>query len=138
MYGLSFSRIASTASLVCTSDLRKQLTSQLPDRIEIRGITEPRINANAIDQLVMKVESNKSLLKAMCKAYHIDNVEKPFVADFIRGKGEGRIILLHGPPGTGKTLTAGRCTRDSMNKVLKEHRICCRIHKTSITLHYSG
>jgi ATP-dependent Lon protease len=26
--------------------------------------------------------------------------------DFIEGKGEGLIILLHGGPGTGKTLTA--------------------------------
>ncbi|PSN73728.1 hypothetical protein BS50DRAFT_629714 [Corynespora cassiicola Philippines] len=27
-------------------------------------------------------------------------------ADFVQGKGEGQIILLHGPPGTSKTLTA--------------------------------
>ena len=25
--------------------------------------------------------------------------------DFIKGKGEGRIFLLHGPPGVGKTAT---------------------------------
>ncbi|KAL1966651.1 hypothetical protein VTN77DRAFT_4062 [Rasamsonia byssochlamydoides] len=29
-----------------------------------------------------------------------------FPADFIEGKGEGQIFLLHGPPGVGKTLTA--------------------------------
>lgn len=28
-------------------------------------------------------------------------------ADFIRGKGEGLIFLLHGKPGVGKTYTAG-------------------------------
>src|SRR5690348_3789432 len=27
--------------------------------------------------------------------------------DFIKGKGNGLIFLLHGAPGTGKTLTAG-------------------------------
>ena len=27
-------------------------------------------------------------------------------ADLIKGKGEGKIFLLHGPPGTGKTLSA--------------------------------
>ena len=26
--------------------------------------------------------------------------------DFIAGKGQGLVILLHGPPGVGKTLTA--------------------------------
>jgi len=26
--------------------------------------------------------------------------------DIIKGKGEGKIFLLHGPPGTGKTLSA--------------------------------
>lgn len=30
--------------------------------------------------------------------------------DFIAGKGNGLIMLLHGGPGTGKTLTAGMST----------------------------
>jgi SpoVK/Ycf46/Vps4 family AAA+-type ATPase len=76
--------------------------------LDVRAIVEPRINVNVIDQLVMKTESNKALLKAMCKEYNATEVrEKPFFADPIKGKGEGQIILLHGPPGTGKTLTAG-------------------------------
>ncbi|TVY82365.1 ATPase family AAA domain-containing protein 3B [Lachnellula suecica] len=65
------------------------------------------MNVNVIDQLVMKTESNKALLKAICKQYDATEVkETPFVADLIKGKGEGQVILLHGPPGTGKTLTA--------------------------------
>ncbi len=32
---------------------------------------------------------------------------KEWSADFIEGKGEGQIFLLHGRPGVGKTLTAG-------------------------------
>lgn len=31
---------------------------------------------------------------------------QPLKADSIAGKGEGRIILLHGEPGMGKTYTA--------------------------------
>jgi len=75
----------------------------------VRAITAPRINVNVIDQLVMKTESNKALLKAICTEYDATEArEKPsFFADHIKGKGEGQIILLHGPPGTGKTLTAG-------------------------------
>jgi SpoVK/Ycf46/Vps4 family AAA+-type ATPase len=30
----------------------------------------------------------------------------PWSADFIKGKGEGQIFLLHGAPGVGKTCTA--------------------------------
>lgn len=58
----------------------------------------------AIDRLVMD-PGNKDLIKAIARIY-TDNTER-FSADFIYGKGEGQIILLHGPPGTGKTLTAG-------------------------------
>jgi SpoVK/Ycf46/Vps4 family AAA+-type ATPase len=75
--------------------------------LDVWSITEPRINVNAIDLLVMKTETNKNLLKAICKGYKSEQLHKQFHADFIRGKGEGQIILLHGPPGTGKTLTAG-------------------------------
>ena len=58
----------------------------------------------AIDRLVMP-SGNKKLIKSIAKIY-TDSSEL-FSADFIHGKGEGQIILLHGPPGTGKTLTAG-------------------------------
>lgn len=39
-----------------------------------------------------------------------------FTADFIKGKGEGQIFLLHGPPGTGKTLTAGDTRSSTSNE----------------------
>jgi SpoVK/Ycf46/Vps4 family AAA+-type ATPase len=61
---------------------------------------------SAIDSLVMD-ESNKSLIRAVARTYTEGDRHKRFNADFIHGKGEGQIILLHGPPGTGKTLTAG-------------------------------
>lgn len=57
----------------------------------------------------MRPETNKDMVKAICETYG-DKKEREnlFFADFIRGKGEGQIMLLHGPPGTGKTLTAGK------------------------------
>jgi SpoVK/Ycf46/Vps4 family AAA+-type ATPase len=78
------------------------------DRLDVSGIRDPKINVNAIDRLVMKSESLKALIKAVCQSYSpVDHQTKAFSADFIEGKGEGHIFLLHGPPGTGKTLTAG-------------------------------
>ena len=86
----------------------------LTDRLDVRGICEPLLNVNIIDQLVMKTESNKTLLKAICKRYRNPKVrDKAFFADIVEGKGEGQVILLHGPPGTGKTLTAGMISRNT-------------------------
>lgn len=65
------------------------------------------ISENAIDALEMD-EKNKATIKAIAKTYtDTDGQQGRFSADFIQGKGEGQILLLHGPPGTGKTLTAG-------------------------------
>ena len=76
--------------------------------MDVRGLRDPRIERNIIDTLVMKPESNKSMIKAICETYtQKQDRENLFFADFVRGKGEGQVILLHGPPGTGKTLTAG-------------------------------
>ncbi|KAJ5703871.1 ATPase AAA-type core [Penicillium malachiteum] len=69
------------------------------------GMREPKIDKNIIDTLVMKPESNKSLIKAVCEIFG-GAYTQAFSSDFVRGKGEGQILLLHGPPGTGKTLTA--------------------------------
>ena len=97
--------------MVCLSwfDILIRRTANIyKDRLDVSGIREPRINIHAIDRLVMKTEGNKALIKAVCQSYtSVDHQHKPFSADFIEGKGEGQIILLHGPPGTGKTLTAG-------------------------------
>jgi SpoVK/Ycf46/Vps4 family AAA+-type ATPase len=80
------------------------------DILDVSGLDEPKIAVDAIDQLVMRPESNKEMIKAIVKTYaDSDGQAELFSADFIRGKGEGQIFLLHGPPGTGKTLTAGNC-----------------------------
>lgn len=81
----------------------------LIDLLDISGLTEARLVENVIDTLVMKPEANKETIKAIVKTYTDgQGQDKIFNPDFIQGKGEGQIILLHGPPGTGKTLTAGK------------------------------
>jgi SpoVK/Ycf46/Vps4 family AAA+-type ATPase len=55
------------------------------------------------DNLVLD-EGKKELIQALVSV-HLEGPTKT-KADFLTGKGEGLLILLHGGPGTGKTLTA--------------------------------
>jgi hypothetical protein len=69
-----------------------------------------------IDKLVMDPERTKTL-KSLAGSYIRQNrfgeVSKlpPWRADFVQGKGQGLIFLLHGKPGVGKTYTAGECQK---------------------------
>ena len=75
--------------------------------LDVDLLCDPKINDKAIDLLVMD-NAIKGPIKAICETYTQSRHEEDhFSADFIEGKGEGQIFLLHGPPGTGKTLTAG-------------------------------
>ncbi|KAL3465911.1 hypothetical protein BJX64DRAFT_252150 [Aspergillus heterothallicus] len=81
------------------------LKDRVWDLLDVSFMELPRIQKNIIDLLVMKPEGNKHMIKAICEIYG-GTYTQNFTPDFISGKGEGQIILLHGPPGTGKTLTA--------------------------------
>lgn len=83
------------------------MLTQFPDLLDVDGLEQPSMAESAIDRLVME-SSSKDMIKAIAKTYTDTSQSGRFSADFIHGKGEGQIILLHGPPGTGKTLTAGR------------------------------
>ena len=48
-------------------------------------------------------------IEALCRTHMKKKAKKLVSTDFIKGKGEGLIFLLHGPPGVGKTATAGAC-----------------------------
>ncbi|KAJ5774987.1 ATPase AAA-type core [Penicillium paradoxum] len=75
------------------------------DVLDVSSLRDPKIQKNIIDTLVLKPESNKQMIKAVCEIFG-GTYTQTFTSDFIQGKGEGQIVLLHGPPGTGKTLTA--------------------------------
>ncbi|XPS78606.1 hypothetical protein M3J07_010619 [Ascochyta lentis] len=55
------------------------------------------------DDLVLD-DGKKELIKALVTVHLEQKIRAK--ADFLAGKGEGLLILLHGGPGTGKTLTA--------------------------------
>ncbi|RYO41306.1 hypothetical protein AA0111_g1062 [Alternaria arborescens] len=75
------------------------------DLLAVEGLEQANMAEDAISSLVME-DNNKEMIKAIARTYTDSDQSSRFSADFIHGKGEGQIILLHGPPGTGKTLTA--------------------------------
>lgn len=81
------------------------------EKLDIAYFSEPKFNTSIIDTLVMK-ESLKSMIKALTISYtqsssSPEHFKGPWAADFVAGKGEGLLFLLHGSPGVGKTYTAG-------------------------------
>jgi SpoVK/Ycf46/Vps4 family AAA+-type ATPase len=58
-------------------------------------------------------EAQKSRLRALITSYAREERDgqkmkgPAWSADFVKGKGQGLIFLLHGSPGVGKTCTAG-------------------------------
>lgn len=83
------------------------------ENVHIRNLTEPHFSENMISHLVMS-DSRLKTLKALAKSFaRITQHNEPmkdarWSADFVRGKGNGLIFLLHGKPGVGKTCTAGK------------------------------
>jgi Cdc6-like AAA superfamily ATPase len=85
------------------------LTAEL---LHVGHYEEPKFDRQLIDNLVMD-KKRVDILKALAKSFaRVNNKEEPigrasWTADFVKGKGNGLIFLLHGQPGVGKTCTAG-------------------------------
>ncbi|KAJ5956435.1 hypothetical protein N7501_010714 [Penicillium viridicatum] len=102
----SVSTLTDHQYLLCWSHVYAYvLKDRVWDVLEVFSLRDPKIHKGIIDTLVLKPESNKQLIKAVCEIFG-GTYKQAFSSDFIQGKGEGQILLLHGPPGTGKTLTA--------------------------------
>ncbi|CAI7656677.1 unnamed protein product [Penicillium crustosum] len=102
----SVSTLTDHQYLLCWSHVYAYvLKDRVWDVLEVSSLKDPKIHKGIIDTLVLKPESNKQMIKAVCEIFG-GTYRQPFSSDFIQGKGEGQILLLHGPPGTGKTLTA--------------------------------
>jgi hypothetical protein len=57
-----------------------------------------------IENLVMD-DRRLKILKSLAESFAMRS--EMWTADFVEGKGNGLIFLLHGAPGVGKTFTAG-------------------------------
>lgn len=83
------------------------------DPLDVKSFSDPDFQNEMIDELVMD-QSRIKMLKALAKSYIRVNKRgnpiehEPWAADFVKGKGNGLIFLLHGKPGVGKTVTAGK------------------------------
>ncbi|KAK7913971.1 hypothetical protein PG985_011674 [Apiospora marii] len=66
------------------------------------GIRELEQSDESIENLVLEEDEMKTI-KGLSRRQN--SKRETWAADFIKGKGTGQIILLHGPPGVGKTYT---------------------------------
>ena len=90
------------------------------EHLHVSYFQEPKFEQDMIDKLVMDPARIRTL-KALAGSYIRENkhgvksTQPPWSADFIQGKGQGQIILLHGKPGVGKTCTAGKFVYKTKN-----------------------
>ena len=81
--------------------------------LNVTSFSNPTFDRGMIETLVMPDE-RRQMIKALAENYAQKSsfgqtpALIPWTADFVEGKGEGKIFLLHGKPGVGKTYTAGR------------------------------
>ncbi|KAL8859320.1 MAG: hypothetical protein Q9178_004258 [Gyalolechia marmorata] len=79
--------------------------------LDIACISAPSFDRDMIDTLVI-ADERRQMIKALAENYMQKRsgdpapANRPWTADFVEGKGEGKIFLLHGKPGVGKTYTA--------------------------------
>jgi len=88
----------------------------LPVVIDINGLRDPKFDRDLFDYLVLPEEIKRTLKTlARSNGFKANNSHgKSFTADFISGKGEGQVFLLHGKPGVGKTCAAGMCASSKL------------------------
>jgi hypothetical protein len=76
--------------------------------LDIEGLQEPQFDDRIFDNLVLPKRIKDTLQTLASHNNRTEGVAgRSFTADFIRGKGEGQVWLLHGNPGVGKTCAAG-------------------------------
>lgn len=90
--------------------------------VKIRELRDIKFDEDALQKKLVIEKNYKKVVTAMVKSYLS---KEPTFTDFIKGKGRGLVVLLHGSPGTGKTLTAGRLMSTLRKQQLMFHRMRC-------------
>lgn len=73
--------------------------------IDIGELDKPVFEDTMMTNKLVIPKDHKEVVTSLVSSY--TNGDFRF-SDFVKGKGRGLVILLHGSPGTGKTLTAGK------------------------------
>lgn len=77
--------------------------------LDVGYFSEAKFDQDLVDGLVLE-EDARNLVKSLSTKYAREDINgspiDQWSADFVQGKGEGMIFLLHGKPGVGKTYTA--------------------------------
>ena len=74
--------------------------------VNIERLRDVRADREAFKYLVLDDEIKLTVKALIGKFASADGKVSPWPRDLVKGKGEGRIFLLHGSPGVGKTCTA--------------------------------
>lgn len=99
--------------------------------LDVYGFKDPVFDKKMINDLVL-AQDTKDMIVDLTKLFVEEKGTKKdagdtaksenefdmsaWSADFVKGKGEGLIFLLHGKPGVGKTYTAGEFSRHETAK----------------------
>ncbi|KAF3023745.1 hypothetical protein E8E14_014231 [Neopestalotiopsis sp. 37M] len=90
----------------------KAFYAQFPSELlHVKNFEEPNFQEKMIEGLVMS-QQRKNTLIALASSFARRSrdgeklTDEMWSADFVKGKGNGLIFLLHGQPGVGKTYTA--------------------------------
>ncbi len=77
------------------------------ESLHVEYVTDVESQKDDYSKYLVLEPKVKNDIEALCKMHVQSKIAKVSSTDFIKGKGEGLIFLLHGPPGVGKTCTAG-------------------------------
>lgn len=73
--------------------------------VAIDELEEPVFEEDMMSKKLVIPTEHREIVTSLVESYTSGNLR---FSDFVKGKGRGLVILLHGSPGTGKTLTAGK------------------------------
>jgi SpoVK/Ycf46/Vps4 family AAA+-type ATPase len=75
---------------------------RIAEKLDVAYCEVMKGSTSSLERLQIPEESSK-MLKALVQSLTKDRRRG---IDFIEGRGQGRVVLLHGPPGVGKTLVS--------------------------------
>ena len=76
------------------------------DSVYVINLVDVKQQSHAFQHLVLPDDVKYTLKAISCSYVKAQETSHEHSPDIVKGKGEGKIFLLHGPPGTGKTLSA--------------------------------